>query len=187
MNGCFGERKWGFVSLKSWRKVNIARYDAPCEQTEHAVINVVFCDWGWVREGVISEVLREDALRLANLLLLAHANAQLFKLNVADATLCAPILEVIRFWQTKLFSDKVVSVRIFWITRQKGVLLFGNYTAHRLAQLIQFLLDGQPGQLREIAGFFGLFCGFHPQALLRSLVIQRLLNFVNMVLKSGQR
>lgn len=51
------ERKWRTVSLKSWRQVDITRDNAPIEQREHAISDVILSDRRWVRKRVISELL----------------------------------------------------------------------------------------------------------------------------------
>lgn len=52
------------TSFEGWGQVYIFGDDSSVEQTEHAVPNVILSDGWWVRERVISESFRQDALRL---------------------------------------------------------------------------------------------------------------------------
>jgi hypothetical protein len=67
----------GCVSpLESGREIDVLRNNASIEQTEHTIRDVVLCDGGRVSEGVVPEILGEDALGMRHFLPLDVADTQ---------------------------------------------------------------------------------------------------------------
>ena len=116
-----GERS--AAALESWRQVDVPRNDPAVEQRVHAITDVVLCDGRRVRERVIPELLRQDALRLIDFSALPLTDAELLKLNIADSTLAPAVFELVGRRQAKLRSNQAVAVEVLGIARQKGILL----------------------------------------------------------------
>ena len=87
MNWCSIERERCTVTLKCGRQVDVSRDDTSIQERVHTVSDVVLSDRRWVGERVISEVLRQDSLRLEHLLVTALTNTDRYKLLVRDGTL----------------------------------------------------------------------------------------------------
>ena len=86
------------TTLESWRQIHVFGDDATIEQAVHAILDIILCNrWG-VSEGVVSEILGQDALGLCCLIHLSRTNAQFLKLDVADAALMTAILELVWGW-----------------------------------------------------------------------------------------
>lgn len=97
-------REGRLSSLERWSQIDVSWNDASVEQTVHSVLDVVLSDGRWICEGIVSEVLGQDPLRLEDFVRPHRSNAQLLELNVADTALRAPILESIWLWQGILVS-----------------------------------------------------------------------------------
>ena len=52
------------ASLESWSQIDVPRNDPTVEQRVHAITNVILGDGRRVRERVVPELLRQDALGL---------------------------------------------------------------------------------------------------------------------------
>ena len=113
MHSGFLEGKRRTISLESRRQIHISRNDSSVEQGEHTVGDVVLSDRRWISEGVVSELLWENAFRLVSLLAGTISNTKLLQLDVADASLTASILELIGWSQSKFCSDEIMTVNIF--------------------------------------------------------------------------
>jgi len=61
---------------------------------------------------------------------LASANTKLLKLDVADTTLVAAVLELVGLGEAELLSDHVVANVVLWIRRQVVILLFSKNFLH---------------------------------------------------------
>ena len=88
-------RKWRLTSLESRCQVDVSRDDASIEETVHTVLDIVLGNWRRIGEWIVSEVLRQDALWLEDLVRPHGADSQFLQLNIADATLRAAVLESI--------------------------------------------------------------------------------------------
>lgn len=86
----------GAAALEGWRQIHVFGDDTTIEKAVHAILDIVLCNRWWVSEGVVSEILGQNALWLCCLVHLSRANAQFLKLDVADAALMTTILELVR-------------------------------------------------------------------------------------------
>ena len=140
MDDSFIELEWSTVSFEGRRQIDITRNDASIEQREHSISYVVLSDRWWVCEGVVSEVLRQDSLGSARLLLGSLSYAQLFKFHVADTTLTSAVFELVGLRQSELGSDQVVAIAVFRVTRQERVLVLCHLLFERLVDFCHFRL-----------------------------------------------
>lgn len=69
-------------TFKSRRQINILRYHTPVDKIIHAIANIVLCD-GWrICKRVITEVLRQDALRLCCAVALSLPDSKFLELDI---------------------------------------------------------------------------------------------------------
>ena len=103
------KHKGRISSLKSRRQINIFRNDTPIQKAQHTIRYVIFCDGRWISEWIISEILRQDSLRMSHLFSLDLTDTQSLKLVVTDGSLSSTVFDVIRLGQGILVSEKVVT------------------------------------------------------------------------------
>lgn len=61
------------------------------------------------------------------------------QLVIADGTLCATILNVVRLWQMIFKSEKVMAHETFWVTNDRIVFMLLQYFLDRLAYTVAVL------------------------------------------------
>lgn len=123
--------------FESWGEVHIPGDDPSIEKRKHAVLDVFLRDCWRLAEGVVAEVLRQDALRLAYFLVISLPNAKLLKLYVADPTLAAPIFELIGRDEAEFLSDHAVADCVLGVGSEERVLLFLHLLANRLVDELE--------------------------------------------------
>jgi len=52
--------EWSIASLKGRSEVHISWDDATIEKTKHAILNIVFGNWWWIGEWIVSEILGQN-------------------------------------------------------------------------------------------------------------------------------
>ena len=97
-----GERR--LSSLEGRSQIDVPGDDPSVEEAVHSVLDVVLSDGRRISEGIVSEVLGQDALRVENLVGSNLADAQVVQLDVGDATLSAPVLERVGLRQIVLVT-----------------------------------------------------------------------------------
>lgn len=122
MNWGSVEREGCTVSLECWRQIHISWDNASVKKRVHSICNVIFSDRRWVRERVIAELFRKNALGRHGFVLTSLTNTQLFQFNIADATLAASVFELVWRCDSKLCADEIVTILVLRVTGQKAVL-----------------------------------------------------------------
>jgi hypothetical protein len=82
MHSGFQEHKRGISSLEGGRQIHIFRDDTSVQETEHTIGYVILGDRGRVCKGIVSEVFRQDSLRMSHFLTLDVSDTQPFELIV---------------------------------------------------------------------------------------------------------
>ena len=85
----------GISPFKCWRQIHVSRDDAPVEQREHPIGDVILADWWWVGKRIVTEKFGQDAFRVKDFAYFFRANAQLFKLDIGDSALTTAVFELI--------------------------------------------------------------------------------------------
>jgi len=100
-------------------------------------VDVFFRYGRWVTEGVIAEVLGQDAFGLSDFFVCSLPDAELLQLDVADSSLTATILELVRGYKSKFLPDHAVADCVLGVCSEKGVLLFFHLLPDRLVDQMQ--------------------------------------------------
>ena len=143
------------TSLESRRQVDVLGNNTPIEQAEHAIFDVILCNRWWLSKRIISEILWQDPLWMEELVGSPAADTKFIKFNVANATLRATVLELIRLRQGVLLSEIHVPSLILRVPSEIAELLLVHQDFHWFANdielfrnrwLVQVLLLLEHGQ-----------------------------------------
>lgn len=131
----------------------------------------------------------QDPLGIVDFLIYALTDPQFFKLDVADAALASAIFELVWRGQSEFVSNHCMSDRVFWISRQKCILLLRHYFLYRLVNELEGN-DGRCGVdfwegIFDVAASSGTLLTLW--VALRHLHFQIVVKSIDVILKPSKR
>lgn len=130
--------EWSIASLKGRSEVDISGDNATIEKTEHTILNVVFSNWWWICEWIISEILGQNPFCKEYFIWPPCSYSQFLEFDVANSSLRSAIFEQIWLRKHIFVSQYFMTAYILRITCKIVEFLLIHQDSHRLAQQCQF-------------------------------------------------